>query len=490
MKIEEKKRSYKIVIVGSGFGGQCAAIQLNKKGINDFIILERRNFIGGTWCQNTYPGAAVDVHSPLYSFSFEPYQWKRMFANQSELKEYTAHVIHKYDLKKKTQLNTTVKDVQWNRQIKNWEIKTNQGDFVAQFIINASGALSIPVIPEFQGKNLFLGKSFHTNKWDHSFNYKNKKVAIIGSGASAAQVIPAIASAVKELHVFQRTAHWVLPKPDFTFPKWLQKILAISFCYKIIRYLIYWGLETRVLGFKYSKFMLKIIAERKAKKLLKRNIKNEALREKLTPNYTIGCKRILLSNTLYPAFNTEQVKLYTKEQGIKEITPENIITHDGKEIKIDAIIYATGYAPGAALVSYKVIGKKGKDIREYWKEYARAYLGTMLPDFPNFFIITGPNTGIGHTSALFIIEAQMNYIVDAILQVKKEKKKTIEVTKVAEEKYTKMIQDEMSNTVWQNGGCHSWYKNEKGKVTAIFPGFSFTFWNMTKKIKIKDHIIE
>lgn len=484
-----KENTYTVLIIGSGFGGQASAVNLIKNGITDFCILERRSFMGGTWCQNTYPGAAVDVQSPLYSFSFEPYQWTEMYANQNELEKYTNHVIEKYKLREKTHTETNVIGMKWLNEEKKWELTTSKKNYFAQFVINASGPLSNPVIPNFKGKELFKGKSFHTNNWDHSYDYKNKRVAIIGSGASAAQVIPAIANSVKELHVFQRTPHWVLPRSDRKFNSIERKLLRVNFLYQLLRKSIYWSLETRVIGFKYSPFLLKFIAQRKAKSYLKRVIADEVLRKKVTPNFTIGCKRILLSNSLYSAYCQGNVKLYDASQSILELKENSILTKENFELNVDLIIYSTGYDVTGNAIAFNVTGKNNYSLKTFWNEFPRAYLGTTVPEFPNFFIVTGPNTGIGHTSAIFIIESQLLYIIQCIKKVIDNNKKSIEVKVVAEEKYTLMIHKEMKKTVWKSGGCKSWYQNEKGFVTAMFPGFSFTYRNMAKKFKTEDHIV-
>lgn len=483
------QKEYTVIIIGSGFGGQASAINLLNNDIHDFCILERRDFMGGTWCQNTYPGAAVDVQSPLYSLSFEPYPWSQMFAEQHELERYTHHVIDKYKLREKTITSTNVEGMKWLEEDKIWEVSTPTVKYYAQFVINATGPLSNPIIPDFKWKETFKGKSFHTNNWDHSYDYKNKRVAIIGSGASAAQVIPTIAPEVKELYVFQRTPHWVLPRPDRKFSAWQQKLLGNSFLYQFLRKLIYWSLETRVIGFKYSPFLLKLLAERKAKAYLKKAIPDEILRKKVTPNFTIGCKRILLSSSLYPAYCRPNVTLYDATQGIQEITEDAIITQDGKEVKVDLIIYSTGYDVTGNTIAYGVTGKNNYSLQTFWNEFPRAYLGTTVPHFPNLFLITGPNTGIGHTSAIFIIESQLLYIIKSIKEVLVAKQQAIEVKASAEEKYTTMIHEEMKQTVWKSGGCKSWYQSKSGHVIAMFPGFSFTFRNMANNFKANDHII-
>jgi cation diffusion facilitator CzcD-associated flavoprotein CzcO len=486
-------KTYKAIIIGSGFGGQCAALKLKNNGIEDFLILERRDFMGGTWCQNTYPGAAVDVQSPLYSIESEPYDWSQMFAEQDELQTYTNHVIDKNGLRAKTQTNTNVSKIEWHEADQEWQVHLqDQPTISAQFVINASGPLSTPVIPDFNGKESFKGKSFHTNNWDQDYDYRGKRIAIIGSGASAAQIIPAIAKDAGKLHIFQRTPHWVIPRPDYVFKPWQRKILKNKVLYKLLRKAIYWELESRVIGFKYSKTMLKLAAQNKALKQIKTQISDPVLRAKVTPDYTIGCKRIILSNTLYPALCQDNVTLHDKSQGIKEITETGVITQDGEQLDLDLIVYSTGYDATDGVISYPVIGRDKKQLGDFWKEYPRAYLGTSAPGFPNLFIVTGPNTGIGHTSAIVVIEAQMNYIISGIKSLNTPENKilnnkAIEVKADAEDRYTQHIHKEMAKTVWKTGGCNSWYQSKSGHVIAMFPGFSFTYQRWTKNFRPTDH---
>lgn len=480
--------THHVVIIGSGFGGQCAAINLIKRGIDDFLILERRDFMGGTWCQNSYPGAAVDVQSPLYSISHEPYDWSQMFAEQAELQQYTNHVINKYGLRAKTQTNCNVVSVNWDEAQGLWMIETaQQGTIAARILINASGPLSTPVIPNFPGRDTFKGTTFHTNNWDHSIDLSGKRVAIIGSGASAAQVIPAIAPKVGHLHVFQRSPHWVLPRPDKTFNRFERALLRIKPIYKALRAGIYWALESRVVGFKYSKAMLYFVAQRSALKHIERQIPDPELRRKVTPDFTIGCKRIILSNTLYPAYCRPNVTLHDKNDGIGSINETGIQTRSGAQVDLDLIVYSTGYDATDGVISYPVKGQGGKALADVWKEFPRAYLGTTVPSFPNLFIVTGPNTGIGHTSAIFVIEAQMNYIMKSIEALRKSGKKAIAVKPEAEADYTQMIHSEMNKTVWKTGGCNSWYQSKSGHVIAMFPGFSFTYRMMAKRFKPQHH---
>jgi cation diffusion facilitator CzcD-associated flavoprotein CzcO len=477
-----------VLIIGSGFGGMCAAIELRKRGIADIRILERRSFMGGTWCQNTYPGAAVDVQSPLYSLSSEPWDWTQMFAERDELEAYTEAILEKHDLRSITELNAEVVSVCWDATESVWVVQTAaRGEFRARFVINASGPLSIPVIPPFAGRETFAGRSFHTNNWDHSFDHRGKRVAVIGSGASAAQVIPAIAGEVASLHVFQRTPHWVLPRPDRVFTPVERRLLRIAPFGRALRAAIYVGLETRVIGFKYSKTMLNVVAQRKALRHLEAQVSDPDLRKKLTPDYTIGCKRIILSSTLYPALSRPNVTLHDRSQGVAEIDGAGIRTLDGRRIDLDLIVYSTGYDATDGVIPFAVTGRDGATLAQAWHDFPRAYLGTAAPGFPNLFFILGPNTGIGHTSAIFIIESQMRYVANAICAVRASGARSIEVIPEAEEAYTTMIHREMERTVWKSGGCNSWYQSRSGHVIAMYPGFSFTFRRMASTLERHHH---
>ena len=480
---------YSTIIIGTGFGGLSAAINLNKLGIDDFIMLERRPFCGGTWMQNRYPGAAVDVPSPLYSVEGEPFQWSQLFAKRNELEDYTLHLFKKHSLEEKIRLSSEVSEAKWMDD--HWQVCLLDGEILkAKSVINATGPLSTPVVPAFEGKDSFEGRSFHCNDWPGDLDLDGKKVAIVGSGASAVQIIPAIASKVDKLHVFQRTPHWVLSRPDIKFPQWFKKILPNKWVYGAIKWSIYAYHELRVIAFKYSKSTLKLIGQGPALRHLKKQVHDDDLRERLTPDFIIGCKRILMSNTYYPALQMNNVTLHDKDDGIKNINAKGILSSKGEQIDLDVIVYATGYDAADSMISYTVVGKNKRTLKSQWEAYPRAYLGTSIPNFPNFFVVTGPNTGIGHTSAIFVIESQMRYIRQCIEKLKAPTLIALEPTQAAEEDYTNMVHSEMLKTVWHYGGCQSWYQNASGKVIAMFPGFSFTFRQLCKKFKVSDHLFE
>lgn len=486
----ETDHVYEALIVGSGFGGQSAAIELGKAGVHDVVILERRDFVGGTWCQNSYPGAAVDVQSHLYSLSGVRYRWSRLFAEGDELRDYTEHVLDTHGLRSRVRTGENVTVMRWDDEAGLWTVETEAGrTYRARVVVNASGPLSTAVIPPFPGRESFAGAQFHTNDWDHSVDLAGKRVAVVGSGASAAQVIPTIAPGVGHLHVFQRSPHWVMPRRDRVFgrfERWLANTRIVSL---LLRALFYWRLEVRVVGFKYSRVMLDLVATRSARRHLRRQVADPALRRALTPDYTIGCKRVILSDTLYPALCRENVTLHTREDGIAEITPEGIVTTTGERLPVDVIVWATGYDATDGAVSHEIVGRDGVRLADVWAEYPRAYLGTTVPGFPNLFLTLGPNTGIGHTSALFIMESQLRYIVDCVRRLRESGARSLEVRADAEERYTTGIHSEMERTVWHSGGCTSWYQSASGKVIAMYPGFSFTYRRHTRRMDPADHVL-
>ncbi|MFJ3481820.1 flavin-containing monooxygenase [Pseudomonas sp. NPDC090202] len=479
--------SYQVLIIGSGFAGQCAAINLLKAGIDDFRLLERREFYGGTWCQNTYPGAAVDIPSPLYSLSSAPYPWTRLYAGQAELRDYTHHVIERFALESRIELSTQVDGLVWDDETQQWAVHTSRGIFHSHFVINASGPLSQAKLPTFDGMQRFRGASFHSNHWDHQVDWRGKRVAVVGSGASAAQIIPALAGQVAELHVFQRSAHWVLPRPDQDFSAFERWLLSWPPVYRLLRNWVYLTQESRVIGFKYSKAGIALV-ERMARRHLARQVSDSALRRRLTPDFTLGCKRVVLSSELYPALTQDNVTLHT--EAIARLDESGIVTVSHTHVDLDLIVWATGFDATEQPIPYPVQGRDGTWLSDVWQPFPRAYQGTCVPGFPNLFLLAGPNTGTGHTSALFMLEAQMHYVMACIGAVRREKLHSIEVRPEAEARYMEMIHREMRKTVWHWGGCRSWYQNRSGTVVAMFPGFSCSFWWMTRRLKRRDHIIK
>lgn len=482
--------NYDVIIIGSGFGGIAAGVNLKQAGIDRFIILERDEEPGGTWWRNSYPGAQVDVQSHLYSLSFEPYDWTRLFAMQHEILAYTNHVIDKYGLREKTVTRTNVTGLEFDEARAVWQVHTGTGKtYTADFVINASGGLSQPNIPAFPGADKFRGKAMHTAHWDHSFDYRNKRVAVIGSAASAIQVIPAIAPLVKHLTVFQRTPHWILPRPDRALTsierRTFRQFPALQ---KAYRDSIYMRLEGRVVAFQYASGLLKLFSQQ-AVKHIESTIKDPEIQRKVTPDYVMGCKRILLSSDYYPSLNRANVTLLTRESGVKAINESGLETLDGDQVDVDLIVYATGFHASEDVVVYPVKGRGGLEINQAWESYAHAYLGTTVPGFPNLFLLSGPNTGTGHTSQVYMIECQLEYIMRMLKHRRKHGWKTIEVRRDVEEKYNRRLQEKLKTSVWQTGGCQSWYLTKDGHNTTMYPFFTFLFQRECRDFKPREHLI-
>lgn len=484
------KEHFNSIIIGSGFSGICAAIQLQKAGFTDFVILEKDALPGGTWAVNTYPGCACDIPSHLYSFSFEPKtDWSRAFPNQQEILDYINVCLDKYELRKKIQLNQQVISAHFDEKNYQWTVQTACGKtYTASYLITGTGGLSEAAIPEIKGMEQFKGAIFHSSRWNHAIDLKDKNVAVIGTGASAIQFVPRVVSGCKELQLYQRTAPWILPKPDRAyrgFEKWLfQHIPGWRYVY---REFTYWTLELRAITFVLYPKLLKI-ASGKAKKYLKKNLQRADFIPKLSPDYVMGCKRILMSNDYYQSLNSERVSLV--DEGIREIKANHIVTNDGSERKCDLIILATGFKATEYLAKIKITGLNGQTLSEAWQKGGRAYYGSTVAGFPNLFMCTGPNTGLGHNSMIHIIESQVNYIIKAIQYMQKNQKQSMHVKPEVQDAFNVALQQDLKRTVWQTGGCHSWYQDETGANPTLWPGFTFTFRNKLKKFDVENYLFE
>jgi cation diffusion facilitator CzcD-associated flavoprotein CzcO len=468
------------IIVGAGFAGLCMAIKLKEEGMNDFVILDRNDHIGGTWYDNAYPGAACDVESHLYSYSFEPNtEWSRQFSPQREILRYMEHCIDKYKLAPHIRLHTNVVQAVFDEKTGSWQVEAKNGTiFTGRILVTCSGGLSEPAFPDIKGLDTFKGEIFHSARWDTKYDLRGKSVAVIGTGASAIQIVPNIVSQVKHLNLYQRTAPWVLPKKDKEISAFRKTIYRhLPFIRYLYRTRLYWRNELMAMGFVVNPGILRLGGKIMIRHLHK-SIKDEDLRKKLTPNYTLGCKRILLSNDYYPAMEQPNLSLITAP--IHEVNETGILTKDAVEHKVDAIILATGFQAAEGVLRYAVKGKGGIDLNETWREGAAAYLGTSIAGFPNMFVVVGPNTGLGHSSMLIMIEAQVGYIIQALKALKEKGAKYAAVKKEVEEEYNEELQIKLAKSVWQSGGCMSWYQMKNGKNVALWPGFTFSFMKRTK----------
>jgi cation diffusion facilitator CzcD-associated flavoprotein CzcO len=472
--------SVSVLIVGTGFAGIGMAIALKQAGITDFAVLERAAEVGGTWRDNHYPGAACDVESHLYSFSFEPNpNWTRTFAGQHEILEYLKRSADKYGVYPYIRFRTSAKRARWDEREGWWDIELDDGArLTARVLVSGCGGLSRPAYPDIVGLHRFKGKTFHSARWDHDFPLDGKRVAIVGTGASAVQIVPKIAPRVARLSVYQRTPPWILPKPDRAIGP-LERALfrRMPVSQALVRRLIYWRREVLALGFVTDTRLLKIL-ETFGRRYLNQSVKDGALRDKLSPSYAMGCKRILPTNDYYPALQRPNVELIT--EAIQEITPDGILTKDGKERRLDAIILATGFQAAEQAAPFDIEGRDGRNLNLVWSDGAEAYLGTTVSGFPNLFLIVGPNTGLGHNSMIVMIESQIAYICAAIETMSREHLKFVDVRPGAQARYNTRIHARLANTVWASG-CKSWYRTRSGKNTTLWPGFTFDFRRRTRR---------
>jgi cation diffusion facilitator CzcD-associated flavoprotein CzcO len=469
-----------IVIIGAGFSGLGMGIRLKQAGIHDFVILERADEIGGTWRDNHYPGAGCDVESHLYSFSFEPNpRWSRTFAGQAEILEYLQHCTEKYGLRRHIRLGTAVTRARFDERTRTWDLTTADGQNLrASVLIMGCGFLNRERLPDIPGLATFAGKTFHSSRWDRSYTLRGKRVAVIGTGASAIQIVPSIAPEVEQLYVFQRTPPWIVPKADIPIPPRARALYArFPVAQKLTRQAIYWQREMFAVGMVVDPRFMKIL-ERLARLYLARSVASSELRQKLLPSYTMGCKRILPTNDWYRALQRENVELVTEP--IAEMRPGGIATRDGTERAVDAVVMATGFEASEHVAPFEVRGAGKRDLAEEWRDGAEAYLGTTISGFPNLFLLVGPNTGLGHSSMIFMIESQVTYVLDAIRTMRKKALSSVEVRADAQARYNREIRRRLEGTVWATG-CMSWYLTSTGRNTTLWPGFTFEFRLRTRR---------
>ncbi len=472
----EPDAAFPIAIIGCGFAGMCVAIKLKEEGIDSFTVFERDRELGGTWWANRYPGAACDVPSHLYCFSFAPKpDWSRIYAPQAEILEYMKDCADRYDLRRHIRFNTEVTGAEFDEVSGRWRVDLRSGDSVfARALVVGNGPLSKPAFPDIPGVERFEGKSFHSAQWDSGYDLTGKRVAVIGTGASAIQFVPEIARQVKEVHVFQRTPPWIIPRPDRAYTKrekWLFRTFPVL--QKLHRWRIYWTLEARAPAFIRATWVMKLLALG-ALRHMRRQIREPTLRAALTPDYVVGCKRVLLSNDYYPALQRPNVELVT--DAIAEIRADRVVTRDGRERAVDAIVYGTGFRATQSLSHLRFVGRRGRELNDVWREQggAQAYLGTTVAGFPNFILMVGPNTGLGHNSIIYMIEAQVAYVVQYLRALHERRLKYLDVRAPVQEAYNARLQERLKRTVWATG-CKSWYLTESGKNVTLWPGYTFSF---------------
>ncbi|MBS4727009.1 NAD(P)/FAD-dependent oxidoreductase [Mycobacterium sp. SM1] len=470
------------LIIGTGFSGLGMAIALQRQGV-DFLILEKADEVGGTWRDNTYPGCACDIPSHLYSFSFEPKpDWTHLFSYWDEILDYLKGVTDKYGLRRYIVFNSLVDRGHWDDEEYRWHVFTADGrEYVAQFLISGAGALHIPCLPDIDGRDEFRGAAFHSAQWDHSVDLTGKRVAVIGTGASAIQIVPEIIEKVAELHLYQRTPPWVVPRTNEELPVWLRRALTnVPALAWALRTTIYWGQEALAYGMTKRPNTLKVI-EALAKWNIRRSVKDRELRRKLTPQYRIGCKRILNSSTYYPAVANPKTTLITDR--ITRITPAGIVTADGTERPVDVIVFATGFHVTDSYTYVQIKGLHGEDLVDRWnREGLAAHRGITVADVPNLFFLLGPNTGLGHNSVVFMIESQIRYVAQAIATCDRLGAQALAPTREAQNRFNDELQRKLAGSVWNTGGCRSWYLDEHGNNRVLWGGYTWQYWAGTRKL--------
>lgn len=478
-----------IAIIGAGFSGLGAAIKLAQEGVDDFVLLDRGADFGGTWRDNIYPGAACDVPSHLYSYSFaQNPDWSRSYSHQPEIHRYINAVADEHGVRNKAQFGTEVTAATWDEAAGNWRIDSvrdgKKQTITAGKLIGAVGPLCEPNLPAIEGIDSFKGKIVHTAQWDTDFDYAGKRVAVIGTGASAIQVVPQLGKVVGHMDVYQRTAPWIIPRnerPYLAAENWAFK--NVPGLQTGIRGAIYSGSELVAAGMTYAPKALKPV-ELLARTNIFRGIRDPKLRKDVTPKFAVGCKRILKSNEWYPTLDQKNVELVT--DGIDHITPTGVVTKDGTARDIDVLVVATGFHVTDSPAFDMIVGTNDESLAQSWARGGmQGYKGSFVHGFPNLMLLVGPATGLGHTSMVYMIESQLNYLMDWVRKTRAGAIVRTDVKVDAQDKFNGRLQHTLRNSVWEQGGCASWYKDTNGNITTLWPGFTFNFRNATRTFDIE-----
>jgi cation diffusion facilitator CzcD-associated flavoprotein CzcO len=462
------------------------AIRLKQQGIEDFVILERSHEVGGVWRDNSYPGCACDVQSHLYSFSFAPNpNWSRSYSPQPEIHSYLRDCADRFGIRPHIRFGHTVLEARWEDGPQRWHIETSGGAFTADVFVSAAGALSDPAIPQLPGIEKFQGKTMHSARWDHDYPLTGRKVAVIGTGASAIQFVPRIQPQVGKLVIFQRTPPWVLPRRDRALSPRMQWVYEhVPGVHRLTRWLIYALRELLVYGFMYP-WILELV-QRVAMRHLEQSIPDPELRAKLTPDYSLGCKRVLLSDDYLPSLNHANVQLVTER--IREVREHSIVTADGTEHEVEAIIFGTGFQVQEPPIARVIRGRHGHTLAEAWGSTMTAHLGTTVSGFPNFFMLMGPNTGLGHSSVVLMAESQIEHVLNALRYIEGRNLAAVEPTPEAQAEFVRYVDSRMTGTVWTQGGCSSWYLDATGRNSTLWPGSISSFKRRVEPFEPSEYV--
>jgi cation diffusion facilitator CzcD-associated flavoprotein CzcO len=476
-----------IAIVGAGFAGIGAAIRLRQAGFHDFLVFEQADDVGGTWRDNTYPGCACDVPSHLYCFSFAPNpDWSDTFSGQREIWAYLRGCVERFGLGPRLRLGHAVQELAWDDAAHRWQVRTPRGTFTARAVIAGTGPLSQPAIPDLPGLASFQGVAFHSARWRHDRPLAGRRVAVVGTGASAVQLIPEIAPTVASLAVFQRTPAWVVPRRSRPITPLERRVYrSVPGAQRLVRTALYWGRDALAVGFLHPR--VNRLVQRLAAEHLRRQVPDPRLRAALTPSYVLGCKRVLLSNDYYPALQRDNVTLVTDP--IREVVADGIVTADGRRHQADTIIFSTGFHVTDTPVKDHIRGRGGRLLADSWAPTMHAHLGTMVSGFPNLFLLLGPNTGLGHTSVVLMIESQLAQVVAALRRLRRSGAAAIEPAAEAQRRHSAWVDARMAGTVWTAGGCASWYLDATGRNSTLWPGFATGYRLRLRHFRPGDYLL-
>ena len=488
-------RTARIVIIGAGFSGIGMAIRLRQRGITDFVILERADALGGTWRDNSYPGCACDVQSTLYSFSFAPNpEWSSTFAPQPEIWAYLRRCVQTFDIGRHIVFGQNITGAAWHDDAQRWTVTTTTHTWHATIMVAANGPLSDPITPSLAGLDTFRGPAFHSAQWQHDVDLRGKHVAVIGTGASAIQFVPHIQPLVKQLDIYQRTPPWIMPRHDRAVPAWRHRLYrTLPFTQRAHRAALYALRELSFVPFRHPR--IAHAAQRLATRHLHAQVRDTTLRAQLTPSYTIGCKRILLSDTYYPALTQPNVALITDRIahiGADRIVTDHVASDHGAQRthtprRADVIIFGTGFRATDPPLAPCITGRDGRSLAESWQGSPKAYMGTTEAGFPNLFFLLGPNTGLGHNSVLLIVEAQIEHVLGVLALMDERHAGAIEPTEAAQRAYVQWIDERLAATVWNRGGCHSWYLDDTGRNSTLWPERVGRFRHTVARVRADDY---
>ncbi|MDG4797479.1 NAD(P)/FAD-dependent oxidoreductase [Micromonospora sp. WMMD1082] len=473
-----------IAVVGAGFGGLGAAIQLQRAGFTDLLVFDRGDDVGGTWRDNTYPGCACDVPSHLYSFSFAPHpHWSHTYSGQPEIQDYLRDCADRFGVRPKLRLRHELRRADWDARRGRWRLDTSGGEYTARVLICAAGPLSEPALPGIPGLDTFAGTVFHSARWRHDHDLTGRRVAVIGTGASAIQFVPRIQPAVERLTLFQRTPAWIMPRRSRRVTRLEQAAYRhLPGAQRGVRAAIYLVRDAMAVGFLHP--TVNRVAARVSLRMLRRQVAEPRLRATLTPRYAMGCKRVLISNDYWPALTRQNVDVVSA--GISRIAADGLVTDDGTHHPADTIILGTGFHVTDPPVASRIHGRGGRSLADAWAAGMQAYRGTTVAGFPNLFFLLGPNTGLGHTSVVLMIEAQLRLVVDALRHLRATGATAIEPTAEAQRHWTEWVDRRMRGTVWQ-AGCASWYLDGNGRNTTVWPGYVTGYRRRLRRFRPADH---